>query len=265
MFTEPAFNAIAQTYDADFTESIIGKLQRNKVWYYLQKYLPQNKKLKILEINCGTGTDALWLANKAHQVIATDASDKMIEWANVKLKNTEWHSSLVFEICSFQNLTEKYQNQKFDIIFSNFAGLNCVDQKALKQLNSDFSNLLNPDGKLIMVLLGKYCLMERIYFFLKRDFSKITRRMTFANAKLSENNIQLIWYYSANELQQIFNSFQLIIKKPVGLFIPPSYLEKMAVKYPKLIRILSFFEKKLGNMSSLSNFGDHILILFEKK
>ncbi|MDP1725437.1 MAG: methyltransferase domain-containing protein [Bacteroidota bacterium] len=265
MYTEPAFNAIAQTYDADFTESIIGKLQRNKVWYYLEKYLPQNKKLKILEINCGTGTDAIWLANKGHEVIATDISDKMIEWAQVKLKKEAIDTALAFEICSFENLKEKYKDQKFDILFSNFGGLNCSDQKALEQLNHDFKKLLNPDGKLIMVLLGKYCLMEQLYFFLKSDYSKIKRRMNPTESRLSENTFQPTWYYTAKDLQQIFNAFQLQTKKPIGLFIPPSFLEKQAIKHPKPIRVLSFFEKQLGNISSLSNFGDHILIVFEKK
>ena len=80
------FDILAETYDTDFTESAIGKLQRERVWQGLYQLLATyNRPLKILEINCGTGFDALALASLGHMVIATDAAEVMIEKAKERL------------------------------------------------------------------------------------------------------------------------------------------------------------------------------------
>jgi ubiquinone/menaquinone biosynthesis C-methylase UbiE len=86
MLTQSPFDILAETYDADFTQSQIGKLQRERVWKFLQAILQTlGRPLKILEINCGTGEDALRLAAMGHNIVATDASEIMIEKAQQKL------------------------------------------------------------------------------------------------------------------------------------------------------------------------------------
>ena len=82
-----SFDIAATTYDNTFTYSKIGKLQRNLVYEHLSKILPIDHNLDILEINCGTGHDAIWLANQGHRVLATDISSEMISIARSKQLN----------------------------------------------------------------------------------------------------------------------------------------------------------------------------------
>ena len=77
-----AFDQIASSYDETFTYTEIGKKQRNIVWDYLKRTLPADTQLDILELNCGTGEDALFLANIGHSVTATDASEEMLNITN---------------------------------------------------------------------------------------------------------------------------------------------------------------------------------------
>src|SRR4051794_8659360 len=96
MLVQPPFDILAETYDADFTQSQIGKLQRKRVWKFLKDVLrTYNRPLQILEINCGTGEDALKLATMGHTVIATDASKVMIEKAQQKLETSNISSDQV--------------------------------------------------------------------------------------------------------------------------------------------------------------------------
>ena len=86
MQSTAVFDILAQNYDADFTSSAIGRLQRNRVWSYLNPIIKEaGRPLKILEINCGTGDDAIQLATMGHRVIATDSSAGMIEKAKEKI------------------------------------------------------------------------------------------------------------------------------------------------------------------------------------
>ncbi len=42
---------------------------------------------RVLELGCGTGTNAIWMVQQGSQVVATDISPTAIEWANNKAKS----------------------------------------------------------------------------------------------------------------------------------------------------------------------------------
>ncbi len=68
-----AFDSLAARYDDLFTRSMIGRAQRGAVWdVLLDTFEPGSH---ILELNCGTGEDALFLAQHDVSVVACDASE----------------------------------------------------------------------------------------------------------------------------------------------------------------------------------------------
>ena len=83
------FDKAALTYDNDFTHTNIGKLLRKRVWNYLETIIEPGSKLDILELNCGTGVDAIWLGQNGHNVMATDLSSEMIKIAQKKIEKPE--------------------------------------------------------------------------------------------------------------------------------------------------------------------------------
>ena len=101
-----SFDISAPLYDDVFTNSHIGKLQRKLVYSFLKKNLPKNQNLEILEINCGTGHDAIWLANQGHQIIATDISSEMISVAKAKI--TPNHNQPTFQQLDINVLGETH-------------------------------------------------------------------------------------------------------------------------------------------------------------
>ncbi|MES2688973.1 MAG: methyltransferase domain-containing protein [Bacteroidota bacterium] len=258
MQPDTGFNAIAATYDAGFTQSITGSLQRKRVWHYLKKYL--RSPLSVLEINCGTGEDAIMLAGKGHQVTATDLSEEMIRVA--AQKNNP--GNVTFSVCGFEELHLTYPDEQYQLIFSNFAGLNCVDAATLKKLNSDFSKLLAPKGKLIMVLLGKKCWIERLFFTWKGEPGKAKRRQQQTTAKLNDHATQQTFCYDAKEIALLFADFKMTEKKPVGIFIPPSYLEPLIKRNRFMVPFIQIAEC-LGSFSWLSDHADHTFMVLEKK
>lgn len=257
---KPAFDAFAVDYDREFSFGCIGKLQRARVWRFLDRDLNPTKKLSILEINCGTGIDALYLAKKGHSVLATDISAEMIQVAK-----HQTHENLRFEVCSFQELSTRFQVAQFDMVFSNFAGLNCVDTKELSSLNNSLSRLLKPGGKFIAVLLGKHCWMERLYFQFKGNSEAAKRRLSRSEALLNEQTTQSVWCYDTDELKEIFDAFQLKRSRPIGLFIPPSYFEKWISTRMILLKSLFGMEILCANSSIGSNYADHIYLSFQKR
>jgi len=74
-----AFDQIAPSYDATFSESLVGRAQREAVWQVADRVFTPGSR--ILEINCGTGVDALHFAGRGVRVLGCDASAGMVEAA----------------------------------------------------------------------------------------------------------------------------------------------------------------------------------------
>src|SRR5262245_51254539 len=78
----PAFDDMAAAYDAVFTASALGRSLRTLTWERLDAALPNSGR--VLEIGCGTGEDAIHLARRGVDVLATDPSPSMLRVAAEK-------------------------------------------------------------------------------------------------------------------------------------------------------------------------------------
>lgn len=262
----PAFDAIAAEYDKSFSESLIGGEQRERSRHWLRKILETGKALEILEINCGTGEDALWMASLGHSVVATDQSAAMINEAEKKLSASK-QKGIKFISCGFENLASQFDKLQFDFIFSNFSGLNCVSPDELTILSEQLNSLLKVNGCFAVTVFGKHSWWEVFFFLLKAQPAKAFRR--WGNKKisveLSESVYQPVYYYSVRRLKQLLYPLRLVEKKPVGLFIPPTYLEASMKKRPNLFRSLIRLEKTANGFAIGSSFADHVFLLFKKQ
>jgi ubiquinone/menaquinone biosynthesis C-methylase UbiE len=267
MLAQPPFDILAEAYDADFTQSQIGKLQRKRVWKFLNAVLQTyNRPLAILEINCGTGEDALKLATMDHTVIATDASKVMIEKAKKKLETLNISSNQVeFLQCSFNELKQNFQNNKFDLVFSNFGGINCIDETEISKLSNDLFSMINPDGYLFLTAMSRSCLWEIFYFALKGKWNTAFRRQK-RSVRFNVNGSSMpVFYYSPFELKKLFQlKFKPVETYPVGLFIPPSYLEKKFLNQQHWLNRLNRWEENLSKYSMFSSLADHYCIILKR-
>jgi len=263
----PAFDTIASGYDASFTHSLIGSAQREIVLRYLEKSFLQQVKLNILELNSGTGEDALWFAKRGHKVLATDISEKMIGIIRGKIDVIDLSSqiqTMKLDICEIQKTNFE---EGFDLIFSNFGGMNCISLNVMKSLPAVLTKLLKPNGRLIMVIMPKYCFWETKYFLLKFNLKKAFRRYSKKETIANLNGQELrAFYHNPGQIKKIFKKyFNVITVKPVGFFIPPTYLGKFFESKKRIFNLLKRSENLITNQSYLAGFSDHYLIDFQVK
>lgn len=255
------FDQAAAQYDQVFTFSHIGKAQRRFVFKYINSILSENKKLSILELNCGTGHDAIKFANLNHDVVATDISEAMIRIA----KSKSYPENLEFKVQDINTISSQTFDRKFDLVFSNFGGLNCLSEGQLQTFFSRASHILNPNGKLVLVLMPKQCLWERLYFSLKGNFKKAKRRQTARSIPVKVGDtIVNTWYYNPQDILSMSQSLYKAIQiKPIGITIPPSYLESSVVSKRPILNILKGIEH-LINGAFWAKYADHFLIELSK-
>src|SRR4051812_2642956 len=76
------FDALAAKYDTSLTASPIARYLRARVNDRLDVHFGRGDH--VLEIGCGTGEDALFLAERGIRVTATDSSPAMLEIARAR-------------------------------------------------------------------------------------------------------------------------------------------------------------------------------------
>jgi ubiquinone/menaquinone biosynthesis C-methylase UbiE len=115
-----SFDVVAKEYDARFTNSAIGRAQRDSVWLEMDRVFRPGQR--ILEINCGTGVDALHLAAAGIQVLACDASGEMIRVARRRLGASTVADQVEFRILATELICHLDDGERYDGVLSNFAG-----------------------------------------------------------------------------------------------------------------------------------------------
>jgi ubiquinone/menaquinone biosynthesis C-methylase UbiE len=255
------FDQMAQEYDDVFTNSMIGRAQRDAVWSVLTQIFQCGDH--VLELNCGTGEDALFLARNGISVTACDASEQMIQIASNRLRTEAPGAPIQFNLLPTERMRELQPSTQFDGIFSNFSGLNCVAD--LKQTAEDLAALLSPGAPLLVCLSTRFCLWELLWFALHGNFRKAFRRCSgHATAKVGEFAVD-VYYPTVRELQTLFSSsFALRSFVGVGVTVPPSYVEPWIRNRPKLLSMLRTIDKAIFSYPGFRVLGDHVLLHFER-
>ena len=256
-----AFNQLARRYDDLFTRSLIGRAQRNAVWRVIAQTFRSGDQ--VLELNCGTGEDALFLAGKGVSVVACDASEQMIEYAQRRLRAEAPNTSVKFAQLPIEQIAEIRTEGAFDGIFSNFSGLNCVAD--LSQTAEDLATLIPPGAPLIICLSTRFCISEIVWFLIHGRPQEAFRRCSgHAAAKVGEFVVD-VYYPTLRQLQKSFSpTFVMRSCVGIGITVPPSYVEPWIRKFPNLLHVMETIDRALSARPGFRVIGDHMLVSFER-
>jgi ubiquinone/menaquinone biosynthesis C-methylase UbiE len=255
------FDRLAANYDDQFTQSLIGRAQRNAVWKVLRKTFHRGDH--VLELNCGTGEDAFFLSEQGVSTLGCDASQHMIARAEQRRQHRQLTSHVVFRHLPTEHIGELDPASPFDGAFSNFSGLNCVAD--LASTAADLATLVKPGGALVLCLSTRFCLAEILYYGTHGKGKKALRRCSGQTQATLGGADLTIFYPTLRKVRRSFSPhFRLRSVRGVGVAIPPSYLEPWVRRYPSLFRGLCRLESVLAPLPLLRVSGDHMLLVLEK-
>lgn len=248
-----AFDALAARYDQLWTHTATGRAQRQAVWKVLETLFRPGDR--VLDLGCGTGEDALWLARRDLYVHAVDAAPHMIRL--VRERAAAERLSLETTVLAAEELKRLPGEASFDGALADFGVLNCVED--LRALAMNLARLIRPGGKLVVVPIGRFCLWEALWYLARRDFQRAFRRLKRGPVPTSLGFP--VYYRSVAETARIHEPwFRLERWSGVGVLAPPSY-----VRLPEAaVRRLARWDGRLGRWPVLRAVADHRLILFER-
>ena len=255
------FDAIAESYDDHFTRSLIGKAQRQAVWEEMDCHFRPGQR--ILEINCGTGVDAEHLASRGVRVVACDSSPGMIAVARRNM--AAWSHLIDLHVLPTERIGQLAGEPPFDGVLSNFAGLNCVED--LASVARDLARLVRRGGKAVLCVFGRRCLWEILWFIIQARTKRAFRRVSDqgVTASLAPGHSVVVRYPSLRFLRQQFAPhFRLRNWKGVGIAVPPSYLEHLALRHSRLLRGAERLDRLLGRYYGFRALADHVVLVLER-
>lgn len=251
------FDSVADSYDELFTASHIGSAQRSAVRTEMDRVFHTGQH--ILELNCGTGVDALHLASRGIRVDAFDSSRCMIQVARRKVSA---HAPVRFDVLEIEQLSRI--RGPYDGVLSNFGGLNCVED--IGSVADELARLVSPGGTALLCLCNRTCAWEVGWYLARRQPSKAFRRWRSGRlAHIGESEVE-VWYPSIRELRGAFApAFRLRQWKGIGLAVPPSYVEHLARRHSGLLSAAVVSDRVLSRVPLIRAAADHILLEFVRR
>ena len=251
-----AFDEIAAGYDAAFTSTRIGSLMRQAVWRHTDRLFQRGSR--ILELNCGTGEDAIHLAASGIRVLATDASLEMVRIASEKISREPLSSLVDVRQLAWEEL-DRLGGLEFDGALSNFGGLNCVLD--LPAAAAALARRLRPGAPALICAMGPLCPWEWIWFLLHGRPSTAFRRLRAAHWRGID-----VRYPAIGAVKRAFApNFQFRQASAIGALLPPPYAEPLAARWPAFIESLNRWERRVESVPPLPWLSDHYLLELERK
>jgi 2-polyprenyl-3-methyl-5-hydroxy-6-metoxy-1,4-benzoquinol methylase len=260
--TQRAFDSVAADYDGPRGNNALIQRMRETMWSALAAAFAPGARM--LDLGCGTGIDAVELAQRGYHVLATDWSPQMVERTRARAAEAGVGDRAAAAHVGIQEL-DRLRGEQFDGIYSNFGPLNCAPD--LAAVSRSCAALLKPGGKLVFSVIGRICPWEFGYYLLRGRLARA--RVRGARGSVAVNlNRHTVWarYYTPREFYQSFaGEFALAHYQGLSLFMPPPYLVGLYERARPLCELLGRLDDRLGALPLLRDAGDHFLIVMTKR
>ena len=252
------FDGLAADYDRSFTTSAIGERLRGATWRRIDAAFGPGDR--VLELNCGTGEDALHLARRGVRVLATDASARMVELTRAKVERAGLGGLVEIARLPIEALPLAAAGS-FGGVLSNFGGLNCVAD--LSGTARGLAAITRPGARAILCLMGPAVPWEWGWYLARGEPRKAFRRLRPEGSPWRGITVR---YPSIAALRRAFAPhFVQRRVAALGALIPPTYAERWASRHPRLLAALDRLERRAETMPPLPWLADHYLIELERR
>jgi ubiquinone/menaquinone biosynthesis C-methylase UbiE len=261
--TQDAFDSVAPDYDGPRGNNALIQQMRTEMWRWLDATFTSPSRL--IDLGCGTGLDAIRMAQAGHFVTATDWSSLMVERTRERAARHALSARVQTIAVGGQDLQVLDGAGSYDGVYSDLGPLNCVPD--LPEVSRQCARLLRPGGRLVFTVVGRICPWEIVHYLLQAKWARATVRFARGVVPVHMNR-HTIWtrYYGPREFYRAFRGeFTLERYRGLCLFAPPPYLNWVRDRYPRCYRALWRLDRHAAGWPLLRAMGDHFLIVMKRR
>jgi SAM-dependent methyltransferase len=243
-----AYEAIAAAYDAQ---------QRGDEWmrrrlhaHYLSTF---SAGQYVLDIGCGTGTDALVLAEHGIRVLGLDGAPAMIAQMRTKVAAAGVQDRIEGRVLALADLERL--DGAFDGAYSSFASLSTVDLEPFAQ---QAARLLRPGARMVLHLLNRFSVWEWLG---RRRWPPVAHPVrTFS---IGGRAVPHQLYFAREAYARYFaRVFALRGAYSLGALRPPHTVRRAPTK---LISGLEWLDVRVGGLPGVLNAGRFFVLDLERR
>lgn len=255
-----AFSRKAEVYDAFGENHPLLQRMRDKVRQHVLRHLQPGARL--LEMNAGSGSDAVFFAALGYTVHATDLAPGMVSKIEEKAKHYGLTDRLSCQRLDFHCL-DQARGAPFDYIFSNMGGVNCAVD--LSRVARATEQALILGGRLTWVVMPPICLWE-LAQALRLNFRLALRRLKPHGVQAHVEGVYFTTrYYSPNTVRTAFGEqFELLELEGLSVFTPPADHKDFAHRRPRLYAALAALDDRLARRFPFNRCGDFYIVTLER-
>jgi ubiquinone/menaquinone biosynthesis C-methylase UbiE len=251
-----AFSAQAPLFDAQQENNSVLRWMRRQFHAQVDRHLRPGERL--LDVNAGTGIDAVYFARRGHHVLAVDNAPGMVEQIRRKAVVKGQTEFITAASASFMELGA-LPPQEFDHVISNFGGLNCVPD--LRPVAEGVRQFLRPGGYVTLAVMPPVCPWELTYFFRGQPAMAFRRLKRNGSVSHIEGHQFLSWYHAPRNVVAAFGDhFTVVEHRGLGSLTPPPYMTDFQKGLPRVVQTLMALDEKVAPFPPFNRCADYVVL-----
>src|SRR2546425_10494320 len=268
---ERGFDDLAPTYDKDIAANEV-TIRMRKIFRkaLLEAFHPGRR---VIEIGCGTGIDALWLAEQGLEVVATDISQGMVDRVAEKARAMALGSKLICRKLAAKDvglLGQEFGFESFDGAYSHAGALNMEPE--LARVPAQLRPLLRESSPFVCSVINRTSLFEVVFYLSVLRPRKAFRRLgdpvpiPISRSGPLKGYVVPSRFYTPRETRRLFEeNFVLEKLQAMELFLPPANLTGEYSFLKPIFRPLEALENQLSTTYPWNEWGHHTIFTFRSR
>jgi SAM-dependent methyltransferase len=257
-----AFDAVAADYDRHEADNPIMLLMRGRSLSVLESTFVKSSRL--LDVGCGTGTEAIWLSRRGRTVLGVDSSPQMLEILVRRAADAEVNvSTRLLRASDLLTLADEIGEGSFDGAYSSFGALNT--ESSLETPLVALSRLVRPGGRIVLGVMNRWCIAEIALLALGGRAKQALRRTRSSLRVGVGSNVVEVRYPSWRHLRHALTpNFRIVSLQALPLLLLP-YAWPSFSAHPGLYKAVSALDGLLARRRPFAWLGDHLLVVAERR
>ena len=225
-----------------------------------------NKKMKVLDCAAGTGIYAFYLADKGHEVTATDITPRHIEIIKQNLKDKKYNMNALVLDATDMSI---FENEAFDIVLNMGPFYHLITESQRIKCFSESLRVLKKGGILVTSYIPRYYVFQYVAMSDKKYLDMQLAQQLICTGVLKHDDANCFWtdtyYASPDEMEKLYKEHSLeIINHFAQDGISPLLKEKVDSLNAAEFKIWYDYHYSICREKSILGASSHIIIMGRK-
>lgn len=258
-----AYDKYAPHYNDVTTRNMINAYMRARSLDFLKSAFARGQR--VLDIGCGTGEETIVLASAGIEVVAVDASEKMLNVLEAKLERrglSELVTPVRLRSSEIASMVSQFGEGSFDGAYASFS---LSYEKDLKAVVRGLARLLKPGSLFLCSVFNRLSLSELVISLLALHPALAGRRLRERVLHKVGGRYVSIYARAPQEFLEKFRpAFRPISITSFPIVIPPPYFNALYERLADLHEVLVKLDLLMQRSPLVRCLGDHLHFTLRK-